>query len=249
MRKASFAASLVLAGCAVGPDFKKPDPPTVTSYLPGTPPLHTVSAPGAFGSAQHFVTEMDVPGQWWALFHSQPLNDLIEQSIKANPNLTAAQAALRQARENVAAQKGSYFPQVSGELSASRNLTPTAALSPASATGNPYYSLITPQLNVSFVPDVFGANRRAVESLEAQSENLRFQVEATYVTLTANVVTGALQEASLRGQIVATEGTIKAESELLGILHKQYDLGQVSMADVAAQEAAMAQAQAALPPL
>jgi NodT family efflux transporter outer membrane factor (OMF) lipoprotein len=208
-----------------------------------------VSAPGEFGAAQRFVQDVDIPGQWWTLFHSQPLNDLIEQSIKANPNLTAAQAALRQARENAAAQRGSYFPQVSGEFSASRDLTPTAALSPASATGNPYYSLITPQLNVSFVPDVFGANRRAVEALEAQSENLRFELEATYVTLTANVVTGALQEASLRGQIAATEETINLESGLLAILRKQYELGQVSMAEVAAQEATLAQARLALPPL
>jgi NodT family efflux transporter outer membrane factor (OMF) lipoprotein len=249
MRKASFAAALLLAGCAVGPDFRKPDPPGTASYTPGVPLTRTVSAPGEFGAAQRFVKEMDIPGQWWTLYHSQPLSDLIEQSIKANPNLAAARAALRQARENTLAQKGSYFPQVSAGLSASRNLTPTAALSPASATGNPYYSLITPQLNVSFVPDVFGANQRAVESLEAQAENLRFQLEATYVTLTANVVTAALQEASLRGQIAATEETIKVESGLLAILRKQYQLGQVSMADVAAQEAALAQARLALPPL
>jgi NodT family efflux transporter outer membrane factor (OMF) lipoprotein len=249
MRKASLAVAVLLAGCAVGPDFKKPNPPTVTGYMPGVPAAQTVSAAGEFGAAQHFVKETDIPGQWWTLFHSQPLTDLIDQAIKANPNLTAAQAALRQARENTLAQQGAYYPQVSAGLSASRNLTPTAALSPASATGNPYYSLITPQLNLSFVPDVFGANKRAVESLEAQAENLRFQLEATYVTLTSNVVTGALQEASLRGQITATEETIKVESGLLAILRKQYDLGQVSMADVAAQEAALAQARLALSPL
>jgi NodT family efflux transporter outer membrane factor (OMF) lipoprotein len=249
MRKLSLTISVLLSGCAVGPDYRRPDPPPVTGYTPGSLPAQTVSASGEFGAAQHFVKEMDISGQWWTLFHSQPLNDLIEQSIKANPNLTAAQAALRQARENALAQRGSYFPQVSAGLSASRNLTPTAALSPASATGNPYYSLITPQLNVSFVPDVFGANQRAVESLEAQAENLRYQLEATYVTLTANVVTGALQEASLRGQIAATEETIKVESDLLVILRRQFDLGQVSGADVAAQEAALAQARLALPPL
>jgi NodT family efflux transporter outer membrane factor (OMF) lipoprotein len=247
MRKTSLAVSVLLAGCTVGPDFKAPAPPAVNGY--GMPSPRTVSTSGEFGAAQRFVPEADIPGQWWALFHSQPLNDLIEQSIKANPNMTAAQAALRQARENVIAQKGNYYPQVSAGLSASRNLTPIAALSPASASGNPYYSLITPQLNVSFVPDVFGANRRAVESLEAQAENLRYQLEATYVTLTANVVTGALQEASLRGQIAAVRDTIKAEGDLLAILRKQYDLGQVSMADVAAQEATLAQAQATLPPL
>jgi NodT family efflux transporter outer membrane factor (OMF) lipoprotein len=249
MRKASLVVSFVLAGCTVGPDFKKPDPPTVTGYVPGTPAARTVSVSGEFGAAQRFVTDADIKGQWWTLFHSQPLNDLIEQSLKANPSLTAAQAALRQARENTAAQKGSFFPQVSAGLTASRNLTPTAAVSPAGPTSNPYFSLITPQLNVSFVPDVFGANRRAVESLEAQAENLRFQLEATYVTLTTNVVTGALQEASLRGQIAAARGTIKIESDLLAILRKQYELGQISMADVAAQEAALAQARLALPPL
>jgi NodT family efflux transporter outer membrane factor (OMF) lipoprotein len=249
VRKALLAVSLVLVGCAVGPDFKKPAPPDVTGYLPAPLPARTVSAAGEFGAAQRFVPAMDISGQWWTLFHSRPLNDLIEQSIKANPNLTAAQAALRQARENTAAQRGGFYPQISGDLSASRNLTPIAALSPASASGNPYYSLITPQLNLSFVPDVFGGNRRAVESLEAQAENLRFQMEATYVTLTANVVTGALQEASLRDQIAVTEQTIKVEFGLLSILRKQYDLGQVSMADVAAQQAALAQARLALPPL
>lgn len=249
MRVTSLSLAVLLAGCAVGPNFKKPDAPAVTGYMPGAPPARTVSAHAEFGAAQRFVADMDIPGQWWTLFHSQSLNDLIEQSIKASPNLIAAQAALRQALENTAAQKGAWYPQISAGLSASRNLTPTAAISPASASGNPYYSLITPQLNVSFVPDVFGANSRAVESLEAQAENLRFQLDATYVTLTANVVTGALQEASLRGQIAATQETIKVESDLLAILRKQYALGQISMADVAAQEAALAQAQLALPPL
>jgi NodT family efflux transporter outer membrane factor (OMF) lipoprotein len=249
MRASSLTVSLLLMGCAVGPDFKKPEAPKVSGYGPGAPIVRTASAPGEFGAAQRYVTDMDIPGQWWTLFHSQPLNDLIVRSINANPNITAAQAALRQARENTLAQKGSYFPQVSAELSASRNLTPVAAISPAGPTSNPYYSLITPQLNLSFVPDVFGANQRAVESLDAQAENLRYQLEATYVTLTSNVVTGALQEASLRGQILATEETIKVEADLLGILHRQFDLGQVSMADVAAQEAAVAQARLALPPL
>ncbi len=116
-------------------------------------------------------------------------------------------------------------------------------------TNNPYYSLITPQLNVSFVPDVWGANRRAVESLAAQERSQKFQLEATYLTLTANVVAGAVQEASLRGQIAATRETIKIESALLDILRRQMALGQMAGADVAAQEAALAQAQLQLPPL
>jgi outer membrane protein TolC len=183
------------------------------------------------------------------LFHSEKLNRLVEQALANNPTLDSAQAALRQAWENVYAQRGAYWPQVSAGLSASRNLTAVGAVSPASASGSPYYSLLTPQLNVSFVPDVFGANSRAVESLQAQAENQRYQLEATYLTLTSNVVAAAVQEASLRGQIAATEQTIHLETDLLGILNRQLALGQVAGSDVAAQQAALAQSQQALPPL
>jgi NodT family efflux transporter outer membrane factor (OMF) lipoprotein len=249
MRSVSLILLLLAAGCAVGPDYRVPAAPEVSTYTPGTLPAATASAEAPQGAPQRFVTGMDIPGQWWMLFHSTALNELIAQSLRANPSLAAAQAALRQARENTAAQRGAYYPQVSAGLSASRNLTPTATLSPASASGNPYYSLFTPQLSVSFVPDVFGANARAVESLEAQEQNERFQLEATYLTLAANVVAAAVQEASLRGQIEATEQTIRIETDLLDILRRQLELGQIAGADVAIQEAALAQAQQALPPL
>jgi NodT family efflux transporter outer membrane factor (OMF) lipoprotein len=246
---ALIALACCLTGCAVGPDFKKPDPPSVTGYSRDPLPVQTASASIPHGAPQRFVSDMDIPAQWWEVFHSETLDQLIEQSLVANPNLAAAQASLRQAWEAVYAQKGFYLPNVSAGLGASRNLTATGAVSPASASGSPYYSLITPQLNVSFVPDVFGANQRAVESLTAQAENQRFQLEATRLTLSSNIVTGVVQEASLRGQIAATEETIRLEKRLLDILRKQQDLGQVAGADVATQEAALAQAEQALPPL
>jgi NodT family efflux transporter outer membrane factor (OMF) lipoprotein len=253
MRTSTLATPVLLAfcvtGCAVGPDFRKPEAPAVNSYTREPLAPRTVSAMGENAAAQRFVPDMDIPAEWWALFHSEPLNRLIRDALTANPNLTAAQAALRQAHENTLAQKGSYYPSVEAEFNASRNLTPFEALSPIGASNNPYYSLITPQLNVSFVPDVWGANRRAVESLAAQERSQKFQLEATYLTLTANVVAGAVQEASLRGQIAATRETIKIESALLVILRRQMALGQMAGADVAAQEAALAQAQLQLPPL
>jgi NodT family efflux transporter outer membrane factor (OMF) lipoprotein len=264
IRKLGLILPVVLIGCTVGPDFKAPAPPRVQGYTSQTFPLTTASArvqrgtvPGAAqgaqgevqGEAQHFLPGADIAADWWRLFHSEPLNRLVEQALAANPTLPAAQAALRQALENVAAQRGSYYPSLSAGLDASRNLTPFAALSPIGASNNPYYSLVTPQLNVSFVPDVFGANRRAVESLQAQADNQQFMLQATWLTLTSNVVAGAIQEASLRGQIKATQDTIRAESDLLAILRKQQNLGQVAGADIAAQEAALAQAQLLLPPL
>jgi NodT family efflux transporter outer membrane factor (OMF) lipoprotein len=249
MCKLAFLPLVVLAGCTVGPDFEAPAPPSVQRYTAQPMPPATASASVTTGAAQHFVSGGDVAADWWRLFQSEPLNTLVMQALAANPDLPAAQAALRQALENVAAQRGSFYPSVSAGLDAGRNLTAVAAVSPASASGNPYYSLITPQLNVSFVPDVFGANQRAVESLQAQSDNQRFMLEATWLTLTSNVVAGAIREASLRGQIKATEDTIHIESDLLTILHTQENLGQVAGADTAAQEATLAQAQLLLPPL
>ena len=241
--------SLLVTGCAVGPDFHNPPAPAVQGYTPEQLPARTAAADNPFGGAQHFDIGNDIEGDWWHLLHSPQLDALVAQALKANPTLTAAQAALRQAQENVYAQRGQYFPTVTAGVAASRNLTPTSALSPASASGNPYYGLITPELNVSFVPDVFGSNRRTVESLEAQAENQRFLLEATYLTLTSNVVAAAVQEASLRGQIAANQDIVQEESHLLVILRRQLALGQVAGSDVAAQEAALAQAQQALPPL
>jgi NodT family efflux transporter outer membrane factor (OMF) lipoprotein len=122
-------------------------------------------------------------------------------------------------------------------------------VTPVAASGNPFYSLYTAQVAVSYAPDVFGGTRRQVESLVATAENQRFQLEAAYLTLTSNIVAAAVQEASLRAQIAATEEIIKVEGEALGILQKQLNLGQVAGADVAAVEATLAQAQATLPPL
>jgi len=249
MRKFALLAPVVLVGCSVGPDFTAPAPPTVKGYTAQPPPSATASARVEAGAAQHFVPGGDIAADWWRLFRSEPLNALVTQALAANPTLPAAQAALRQAMENVAAQRGFYYPSVSAGIEASRNLTPIEALSPAGPTSNPYYSLITPQLNVSFVPDVFGANRRAVEALQAQADNQKFMLEATWLTLTSNVVAGAILEASLRGQIKATEDAISIESNLLKILRTQQNLGQVAGADIAAQEAVLAQAQLLLPPL
>jgi NodT family efflux transporter outer membrane factor (OMF) lipoprotein len=246
---ACLAAAFLLVGCEVGPDFKRPTPPAATSYAPEPIVAQTASAPVAGGETQHFVQGLDIPGQWWTLFRSPALNALVEQAIAANPTLPAAQAALRQAWENVYAGEGALFPSVTAGFSPSRNKTATGAVTPVAASGNPYYSLSTAQVTVLYTPDVFGGTRRQVESLVATAESQRFELEAAYLTLTSNVVAAAVQEASLRGQIAATEEIVKTDSEGLDILRRQLQLGQVAGADVAAQQAALAQAQAMLPPL
>ena len=111
------------------------------------------------------------------------------------------------------------------------------------------YSLFTPEVSVSYTPDVFGLNRRTVESLKAQQEQARYVVAATNITLSSNVAAAAIQEASLRAQIDATNELIKINTNMLDILRKQFEKGYVGRLDVAAQEAQLAQIVATLPPL
>jgi len=245
-----IAAFLLLfaAGCAVGPNFKKPAAPNVTGYTPA--PISTTSSTANVtgGEAQQIIDGRDIPAEWWTLFHSQPLNDLIERSLKANPNLKAAQAALIVARENVLAQRGAYYPTVTGGFSATRAKS-SSNVSPVTNTNAFNYSFYTPEVSVSFVPDVFGLNRRTVESLQAQDQQARFALAATHITLSANVAGGAIQEASLRAQIDATHQLITINTNELAILRHQFANGYVSRLDVAAQESQLAQIVATLPPL
>jgi NodT family efflux transporter outer membrane factor (OMF) lipoprotein len=242
------AILLLSAGCVVGPNFKKPAPPTVPNYTPTAPTAtsNTPNVPG--GEAQSFADGRDIPGDWWSLFHSQPLNDLIEQSLKANPDVKSAQAALLVARENVLAQRGFYYPTVSAGFSATRAGT-SSEVSPFTASSALNYSLYTPQVNVSYTPDVFGLNRRTIESLTAQQEQARFALVATHITLSSNVALAAIQEASLRGQIDATNELISISKKILEILRIQRGKGYATDLDVAAQEAQLAETVATLPPL
>ena len=246
-RRIAIPALLLIAGCAVGPNFKKPPAPNVSSYTPT--PLSTTSstANAAGGEAQHFGN-IDIPGEWWALFHSKALNDLIERSLKANPDIKAAQAALKVARENVLAQKGAFYPSVTGSFSPSRHKT-SKELSPFTASGALYYNLYTPQVSVSYVPDVFGLNRRTVESLAAQAEQARFALAASHITLSSNLVAAALQEASLRAQIDAARQLIASSSNLVQVVRNQLAKHAATRADLAAQESQLAQVTATLPPL
>ena len=239
----------LITGCTVGPDFHRPDASVVSGYTSESIPAQTVSADVQGGEAQRFISDMDIPGQWWTLFHSVPLNSLIDRALKANPNLRAAEATLRVAMENARTQSGLYYPLAQANLSPSRQKNPVGTISPTLSSGAPLYNLYTAQVNVSYVPDVFGGNRRQVEALNAQTEFQRFQLEATYLTLTSNLVVAAVQEASLRAQIAATERVINIETEQLEIFQRQYALGAIAMAEVVAQEAALAQTLATLPSL
>ena len=244
---AALAALALLSGCAVGPDFHRAAAPAVAGYTRQPALPNTASADVAGGEEQRFIRQ-DLPQQWWTLFQSPQLNALIEKALAGNPTIVAAQAALRQAMEQVSAQQGFFYPTVQAGFSASRQRA-SDTLSPPLSTPVMTFNLYTAQVTVGFTPDVFGGNRRQVESLQGVADSQRFLLEATYVTLTSNLVAAAIQEASLRAQIAATQEVIDLSTRSLALLRRQFELGYVAGLDVAAQEAALAQVEQTLPPL
>ena len=252
LRRLPFAvalAALPLAGCVVGPNFKTPAAPAASDYadheLTGT-----VATPDVIGGdAQRFTTGGDIPADWWTLFHSAPLNALIAQSLANNPDLKAAQAALTVARENTLAQKGAFLPRVTAGAAATREQDPPGSLAPVPSTNAFLYNLFTPQLSISYMPDVFGLTRRTVESAAAQEQAARFQMIAADVTLSSNVAVAAIQDASLEAQVDATRQLVDIDRKILEIVRYQLHKGSASGVDLAAQEAQLAQTEASLPPL
>jgi NodT family efflux transporter outer membrane factor (OMF) lipoprotein len=228
----------------VGPDYHPPTVPKDAGYAPQKLPDKTSG-----GEAQRYVQDLDIPGQWWTLFHSPQLNALIERALKANPDLVGAEAALRNAVETLKAQQATLLPTIQGSYSPSRQKNATGTIAPTLTNNQPIYTLHTTQLTLDYTLDVFGGTRREIESLAATAEQQRFQGEATYLTLISNLVAAAVTEASIRAQIEATQQQIAIEQSLTDLVRRERTLGQLAEADVVAQEALLAQTQAQLPSL
>lgn len=239
--------AVLIAGCTAGPDFQAPDAPSSARFTetPTSPATVKAATPG--GESQTLVPDRDIPGEWWTMFHSQQITALVTQALKANPDIAAAQAALRQARESTRAEEGALMPSVSGAVQAQRTRESLAAI--GFGNGSTTYSVGSAALNVSYTLDAFGGIRRQIEQLNAQAEYQRFQLEATNLTLAANVIDAAITEATLRAQIDTTQQIIKADTDALDLVKRRFTLGGVSQADVLQQQSLLDTQVATLPGL
>ncbi len=240
---------LVLSGCAAGPALHTPAA-DVKAYTAGPLAEKTEATAVAGGAAQKFNMGEDVPAQWWTLFKSEELDRIIRDALAQNPNLAAAQATLREARENYNASAGSeYFPDVSAALSSSRKKSsPAAAGLPAGSKGS-VFDLHNASVDVAYTFDVFGKGRQELDGLRAQVDYQQYQFEAAYLALTANIVTTVIREASLREQLAALSDIVASQEKHLSMLDQQMALGGVARPEVLAQRAQLEQTRAALPPV
>lgn len=248
----SISIGLALSACAVGPDFHAPEAPKVADashpYTPAALPAMAASGTGPAYVSQRFVDGQDVSATWWEAFQSPALNALVRSALAQSPSVVAAQATLRQAEENYRADYGSrVFPSVTGQLSAGRQRFAIAQAEgiPAGSTGN----LFNAGLDLSYTLDIVGGNRRELEGVRAAIDYQRFQVEATWLSLTSSVVATAIQEASLRAQLQVTRDVVDNAAKSLKVIAAQVQLGALARGALLQQQTLIAQQQAQIPPL
>lgn len=237
---------LSLAGCSFAPRHSLPEL-TTDSYTRAPAPRATVSAAGPAGQAQRFDYGASPSAQWWRQFDSPKLDTLIRKALANNPGLAQEQARLREARAAMAAAAGIFYPQVNGDLGATRQRTSSAS-SGGSFPGR-IYSLYSGGLAVSYYPDFFGVNRLVYKSEQALVDYRRYELDAARLTLIGNVASAAISAASVRAQIVATRAIIAREEKLLKLTQTQYRFGAVPYLSVLTQRGQVASSEANLPTL
>jgi len=243
-------SALLLSACAMGPNFQRPTPPATADYTPAQQPRTTATAEGESGGAQHFIAGGAMPQRWWELFQCEPLDSLVHEALAHNPTVLEARARLREAQEDLTAQsRGTLYPRFDAQLGVTRQKLDPAAFGITAIPAEPPFTLYNAQVNVSYTLDLFGANRRMLEGVRAQTEYQAYETEAAQLTLAANVVSAAIRQADLQAQIEDTEQIIEAQSGQVFISEARYRAGGVSLEDLNNQRTQLAQLRAALPGL
>src|SRR5258708_25229233 len=202
------ALALSLGACAaVGPNFKSPTTPATSSYA-----MAGDAAPG------DVVLSPDKrsAGAWWRDLGSERLNAVTEQALADNQTVAAALAALDKAREQAASVRGSMAPKVDANASVQGERINLPGFGFTSfpgfpAVSNPTISLLSVGANVTYDLDLFGGQRRRLETAQAAAEAAAHRADAAYLTLTGNLAMAALRIAPLRAQIGAVHAIIAAD--------------------------------------
>lgn len=252
-----FLCTLILTSCKVGPNFHSPDAPKTIHYNAGQVKTKTVGAKSRGGRSQRFNFKKNISKSWWEVFHSKELNSFIEKGLKNNPSIEMSKANLRKAQANLLAEVGpNLFPTVDTQFLGSRERNSLLAtginITPIPGTKLPFssvntFDLYNTSISVRYNLDLFGGTRRQLESLRAAIDYERFELEATYLTLTANIVTTGITIASLQEQIKATKELIECQKKLVQIENSNYLQGHTSKLETLNSDNRLKETQAQLP--
>jgi NodT family efflux transporter outer membrane factor (OMF) lipoprotein len=240
---AFFGLALLLGGCTVGPDFHLPWVPDQKAYRAG-PESDTAGE-------QHLDLGKQISGDWWRLYHSGPLTDVVEQAMAGNKTIVAAAASLAQARDVVTEATGALLPQVDANAAASRQrISPSQfGLSQLPAGFPPIFNSFSVGARVSYALDIFGGTRRSIEQAGALAEAADYQLDAAYLTLTGNAVNLAFTIAGINAQIRTVEGIIRDDDTNLRLVNDEVNAGTATQLDIETARSQLAADRTLLPPL
>jgi NodT family efflux transporter outer membrane factor (OMF) lipoprotein len=248
---AALLFTVLVTGCTVGPDFRPPDSPATTRYIaPGESRARAADA-GTAVSRQTVVLGAKVTGDWWTLFRSPDLDRLVKQSIVGSPTLGAAKARLVAAREAVTATTGALYPQIDFSASATREKVSAATfgLHPDAVVLPPNFNLFQIGPTVSYALDLFGGTRRQIEQAAALADVQHDTLDAAYLALTGNVVTEAVDVATIRAEQNAVNDTLDIDRQNLALVQRERQAGTVPDSDVVTAESQLATDETQLPGL
>ena len=247
---ASLLLGTLLSACVLAPQLQHPQPPETGRYTAGEQPAGTAAGSGEAGAAQHFVSGAPSPARWWESFQCEPLNALVDEALAHSPTVLEARARLRQAQADLTAQaRGTFYPGVDAQLGVTRQKVDPAAFGIPNVPSAPPFTLYNAQVNVSYTLDLFGANRRLLEGVRAQSEYQSYESQAAELTLAANVVAAAIRQADLEAEVDYTRQLLAAGNRQLEISEQRYQAGGIALEDLENQRSALAQLRATLPAL
>lgn len=240
----ALAVAMAMSGCAVGPDFVRPAAPVEEGYVKVEGVNESVAANGI---KQSMSASNRLNADWWRLFQSAPMDDAVRMAINNSPTLAASEATLRQSRDSLRAGYGVFFPQAQGELAGARERS--APIAEGSQLPGSVFNYVSAGISISYVLDIFGGQRRAVEGLAAQRDEQLYASKAAYVTLTANVVNACIARAAYKAEIRATNEMLNLEREQLAAIKAQLQAGTVSYSAVLTIQTQVATTEASLAPL
>jgi NodT family efflux transporter outer membrane factor (OMF) lipoprotein len=236
----TWCASLALAGCTVGPNFQAPLPPATAGYAaPGDAPLP---------ADQRLTLGARIEGDWWTQFHSRSLDELIKQALQGNQDIAAARARMAQAQEGVTAARAALFPSLTFGTTVGRQKYGKALFGPLDFVIPPFtYYTVGPSISAPL--DLFGGNKRMLEERAAYGDYQKEQLDAAYLSLTANIATQALTVAAARAQLDVVNDIIANDQRNVDLVQTALDDGLATRTQLLTAQTQLATDKTLLPQL
>lgn len=219
-----LAASVSLASCAAGPDYRPASPADL-----GVPQAYSDGATSTLDPAEL--------GSWWKRFGDPALDELVEAAIAANLDIAQAQARLRQAREASIQAGADLLPGVSASGRAGRNIVSNGADSSSYSLG----------LDADWQLDLFGGGRRALEAARADEAASGYDLASVRIAIVAEVVTNYVQLRLAQQQLAIAESTLRYQRDNYDIARWRVQAGLASSLDEEQARTQLAQTEASLP--